>query len=102
MDSYDIVADAVRKYWNEVSRHPCEVIAFFYQRYDWESDKDWRFEQELCMPNSSSDFNTVEFLDDFCEGETEVKDIKIVPLDDILDYYVNTKLPADSQNQQLS
>ena len=88
MNSYDIIADAVRKYWNKVSQHPCEVIAFFYQRYDFESDNDWRFEQELCMPHSSSDFNTVEFLDDFCEGETEVKDIKIVALDDILDYYV--------------
>ena len=98
MDSYDIVADAVRKYWNEVSHYTCDVIAFFYQKYDFESDKDWRFEQELCMPHSSGDFNTVEFLDDFCEGETEVKDIRIVPLDDILDYYVETKLSADSQN----
>lgn len=99
MDSYDIIADTVRKYWNEVSRHPCDVIAFFYQRYDYESDNDWRFEQELCMPYSSDDFNTVEFLDDFCEGETEVKDIRIVPLDDILDYYVETKLTNDIHDQ---
>lgn len=38
MNSYDIVADTVRKYQNEVSHYPCDVIAFFYQRYDYDHE----------------------------------------------------------------
>lgn len=88
MNSYDIVADAVRDYWSNVKGYPCDVIAFFYQKYAHESDKEWCWMQELCFPHSSGDYNTVEFLSDFCEGETDVKDLKIAALDDILDYYV--------------
>lgn len=40
MDSYDIVAEAVRKFWRE--NRPQPVIAFFYQKYDYDNEWEWR------------------------------------------------------------
>lgn len=85
MNSDSIIADAVTKYWRETSLYPCDVVAFFYQKYDFESK--WERCRELCSPHSSDNYSTVCFMNDFCEGQACVKEIKIVKLDDILDFY---------------
>lgn len=54
-DSYDFVAEAVRKYWEDT--YPQDVVAFFYQKYDFENEWDWQ--EELVMCESSSDIETV-------------------------------------------
>lgn len=90
MNSYDIIADAVRKYWKEDM--PIKVVAFFYQKYDFESDDEWEWCEELVYPNGSDDWKTVIFHSDFCEGETCVKDVKIVALDTITQYYTENVL----------
>lgn len=81
--SSDVVADAVRAYWK--TYYPRTVIAFFYQKY--EHDLEWEWCEELVECNASDDYETVIFQNDFCEGQTCVKDISIVPLEDIIDYY---------------
>jgi hypothetical protein len=89
-NSYDIVAEAVRKYW--VENYPQPVIAFFFQKFDYENDNEYRWHSELVECQSIDDYKTVIFLYDFCEGETCVKDLQIVSLEDVLDYYVKNIL----------
>lgn len=87
--SSDVVADAVRGYWKTC--YPRTVIAFFYQKYEYDSE--WEWCEELVECNASDDYETVIFQSDFCEGQTCVKDISIVPLEDIVDYYIKN-LPS--------
>lgn len=83
MDSCDIIAEAVRNYWKK--EYPQDVVVFFYQKYDYETD--WRQCEELAIAHSDSDYESITFLNDFCEGETDVKDIHIVPLWIVLSTY---------------
>ena len=85
MDSYDIIEKAVQKYWKET--YPQDVIAFFYQKYDYESDDKWEHCNELVMVVSDSDYEDMEFEIDFCEGQTDVKDIHIVSLREVMEFY---------------
>lgn len=88
MTSYDIIADKVRVFWKR--SYPRNVIAFFNQKYEHETE--WEHHAELVFPESSNDFDTVIFEDDFCEGQTEVCDIMIIPLDRIIEFYYNNIL----------
>lgn len=83
IDSYTIIAQAVREFW--INSIPQPVIAFFYQKY--ERQKEWEWHEELITCNGSDDYETVIFECDFCEGQTQVKNIKIVPLNEITSYY---------------
>lgn len=83
MNNYDIVAQAVIEYWKNTI--PQVVIAFFYQKYDFESE--WEWCEELIEPYGANDYETVLFQYDFWEGQTQIKDIKIVPLDEITTFY---------------
>lgn len=85
MNSYDIVAKAVREFWQE--NDPQEVIAFFYQKYAHEESWEWHEELVLCF--ASNDYENMEFLNDFCEGQTCVKDLTIVPLSDVTEFYAD-------------
>lgn len=80
MNSYAIVEKAVLEYWDKT--YPQEVIAFFYQKYAHDDKWEWCEELVEC------DDSTVVFLNDFCEGQTCVKDMTIVPLDEIISFYV--------------
>ena len=93
-DSYDFVAEAVRKYWEET--YPQDVVAFFYQKYEYEQEWDWH--EELVECESSYDCQTVTFLYDFCEGQTCVKDITVVPLREITSYYTRNELWKTEKN----
>ncbi len=81
-DSYDIVGGAVVEYWK--ANYPCDVIAFFYQKY--EHEKEWEWCEELILSCSSQNYE-LEFASDFCEGQTCVKDIHIVPLHTVTEFY---------------
>lgn len=85
-DSYDIIGNAVREYWKQEG-FATDVIVFFFQKYSHE--KEWEHCQELVMCHSDSDFEHVEFLSDFCEGQTQVKNIHIMKLDKVTDFYYN-------------
>lgn len=85
MNSYDIIANAVREYWER--NYPTDVVAFFYQKYEFERDDEWEWCEELVFPQGSDNWETVIFQNDFCEGQTCVKDITIVELDKITSYY---------------
>ena len=86
MDSYDIIAKAVRDYVViQMKDDRCidnDYIVHFYQKYDW-SDK-WEECTEIItwqdLPNG-----TIEFSSDFCEGQTEVKDIVVMALYEVGD-----------------
>lgn len=82
-NSYDIIGDAVRSFWRKT--YPQTVIAFFSQKYEFETE--WEHCEELIYPESSYDCDSVVFHCDFCEGQTEVKDIMIVPLEKIIEFY---------------
>lgn len=85
MNSYDIIANAVREYWKR--NYPTDVVAFFYQKYEFERDDEWEWCEELIFPQGSDNWETVIFQNDFCEGQTCVKDITIVELEKITSYY---------------
>ena len=89
MNSYDIVGNAVREYWKKYCL-PCDVVCFFYQKYEWENN--WEWCEELVECDSDSDFESITFHSDFCEGQTMVKDLKIVPLWEVTELYTKTKL----------
>lgn len=95
-DSYDFVAEAVRKYWEDT--YPQDVVAFFYQKYEYEQEWDWH--EELVECESSSDYQTVYFLNDFCEGQTRVKDITVVPLSEVTSYYARNELWKTEENYE--
>lgn len=97
MDSYDIIADKVRSFWKET--YPQDVIAFFFQKYDFESEWQWEYCEELASPNSSDDYETVIFETDFCEGQTEVTDVKIVSLEEIIQFYRDNFREENSNGQ---
>lgn len=86
-NTYDYVQEAVVRYWKQKGHYPQEMIAFFYQKYEHEDR--WEWCQELIECESSDDYESVTFLNDFCEGQTEIKSLKVVPLEQILDYYVD-------------
>lgn len=79
MNSYDIVANEVKRYWNELADKNLPVdnfyIVHFYQKYEW-SDK-W---EECTEIIECQDGHHVDFMMDFCEGQTQVKDLCIYTL----------------------
>lgn len=79
MNSYEIVAEEVKKYWNYLVDNgaPVDVfyIAHFYQKYE-KSDK-W---EECTEIIECQDGHNVVFQMDFCEGQTQVKDLCIYSL----------------------
>ena len=93
-DSYDFVAEAVRKYWEDT--YPQDVVVFFYQKYEYEQEWDWH--EELVECEGSSDYQTVYFLNDFCEGQTCVKDITVAPLSEVTSYYARNELWKTGEN----
>lgn len=95
-DSYSIVADAVREYWK--SHHFAEpVIAFFYQKYEYESDTEWEWCEELIENSATDDFETVIFQFDFCEGQTCVKELVVVPFDKVTEYYTKNVIKGNAE-----
>jgi hypothetical protein len=89
--SDDIIANAVREYWE--TSIPRDVVVFFSQKYDSESK--WERCEEVALCYASDDYSTVQFLSDFCEGQTCVKDVTIVPLTDVISYYYDNKMRGD-------
>lgn len=87
MDSYDIIASAVKAYWQK-SHFPRDVVVYFWQKYDHEEDWEWCGEVVFC--HSDTDYDNLSFLNDFCEGQTCVDIIEIVPLTEVIhQYYIN-------------
>lgn len=87
-NSYDYIADAVRTYWENT--FPQDVVAFFRQKYSY--DDKWESLGEVVFCEGYDDYETISSLNDFCEGQTCVKDITIVPLLEVIEYYASEKL----------
>lgn len=88
--SYDIVGEAVRKFlnnnwpdWNIDNQ--IQVLTIFKQKYDF--DTEW--DEESCMLTYDRDKDEIWFDWDFCEGQSEVKDIEIYLVDDLEDFFVD-------------
>ena len=79
----DIVAETVKKFWDE-HKEVGTVVCFFDQKYEYEEE--WDHVRVLAEPYQG-DWDVVEFEWDFYEGQTEIKNIKIAFLDDILDKF---------------
>ena len=96
--SEEIIEREIRKFWK--TTYPQEVIAFFYQKYKHE--KEWEWYAELATPDSSDNYTTVYFENDFCEGQDCVKDLTIVPLSEITEYYAFRVLgkPRESDTKE--
>ena len=96
MDSYDVIAGAVKDYW-EVN-YPQDVVAFFQQKYSW--DDKWERCEELVECNGIDDYENMTFLTDFCEGQTEVKDVVITPLREVTAFYYKRKIEKHESKPQ--
>ena len=88
MDSYDVIVGAVKDYWKV--NYPQDVVAFFRQKYSW--DDKWERCEELVECHGSDDYENMSFLSDFCEGQTEVKDVVIIPLREVTAFYYKWKI----------
>lgn len=87
MNVEDQICEEVLKFWNkEGVREP--VIAFFDMKYAHEVK--WEHYSELITDNTEYDADevTVCFENDFWEGQQDVKNIKIVGLDKIIERWV--------------
>lgn len=86
MDSYDIIAKAVRDYVVlQMKNKRCvdnDYIVHFYQKYKWENN--WHECTELVSFEDAPN-GTIIFDSDFCEGQTEVKDIVVIALYEVGD-----------------
>lgn len=98
MDNYTIIADMVRSFWK--ATYPQTVIVFFFQKFDFESE--WEYCEELVYPHGSDDYDSVVFHNDFCEGQTEVKDIRIVSLDEIIQFYRDNSYKQSANNNAVN
>ena len=90
MNSYDVIAGAVKDYWKV--NYPQDVVAFFQQKYSW--DDKWERCEELVECNGIDDYENMTFLSDFCEGQTEVKDVVIIPLREVTELYYKRKIES--------
>ena len=84
-NTYDYVAHAVRSYWKV--HYPQDMVAFFFQKYGHESEWEWR--EELIQCEGSDDYENLTFVNDFCEGQTDVKCLTVIPLEQVLHFYSN-------------
>ena len=88
MDSYDVIAEAVKGYWKD--EYPQDVVVFFQQKYSW--DDEWERCEELVECHGSDDYENMTFLSDFCEGQTEVKDVVVVSLREVTMFYSSMQI----------
>lgn len=86
--SVDIVSNETRECWKKMG-YPDDMVAFFYQKNDYENE--WEWITAIMQCESSSDFETVWPSWDFDEGHTHVKDLTLVPLDEVLVFYAEQK-----------
>ena len=82
--SQDVLAEQVKKYWGKIG-YPHDVVCYFKQKYS--RDEEWDTCYTIAECESSFNFDTIIFSDDFCEGQEDIKDIHIVDLEKVLDYY---------------
>lgn len=90
-DTYDYVAEAVRDYWNKT--HPQDMVAFFEQKYDDPYDKEWIEMEELIESEGDLSDNII-FHNDFNEGQTMIRNLEVVPLYDVLQFYRQHKIES--------
>lgn len=81
MNSEDIIAKAVKQFWED-GDIAYDCVVFFEQKYHHE--KVW--EKIDCIVYACD--NGMVFDYDFCEGQTDVRSIKIVKLSDVIDFFV--------------
>ena len=97
-NSYDVIANKVREYWK--NNFPQDVIVFFEQKYSY--DTTWGVHQELVECESDTNCESVTFLNDFCEGQTQVRNIKIVPLSIVTQYYYDDVIKNENMKLHLA
>lgn len=60
----------------------------FTKKYEYGSDKDWKWQEEVVLADGCGG---MEFLTDFCEGQTCVKNLTLIPLYTVLRQYSESK-----------
>ena len=88
MTGYDIISQEILKYYNDLERYPdMNVIAYFEMKYDHEK----RYSKVRVLVRIYNDWKTSRYAFDydydFWEGQQDIRNIRIVPLDEILDKY---------------
>lgn len=77
MTGYDVVGEQIKEYWK--SHHICDVVVLILV--------DGSEVETVAFCESDSDPEHVTFLDDFWEGEEDVRVQKIKPLYEVLEIY---------------
>jgi len=85
MRSCTIVYNAVMSFWKKTCFQP--VVVFFSQKHEFEDE--WEQHAEIAYPDNY--YDDVVLMDHFCDGQTEVKDIKIVPIDELVQFYIDNR-----------
>lgn len=94
-DTYDLVKEKVLEFYD--STHPQDVVVFFEQRY---ASGVWEKLEVLVEFEYSytSEPDRMTFQWDFCEGQTEARNIVVVPFDEILNYYRENVIEKENDN----
>lgn len=87
----DILAVAVRQFWEE-KYQPETVVCFFEQRYEFQKESDKCIVIAECDRDIFYNEDDIIFDYDFCEGQTVLENLKIVPLRYICEYYYQNEL----------
>lgn len=86
MNSEKIIEQEVRKFWKNKG-YNVDVVCFFKQAYENSSFEYCKVIVECDNDSENSDTVGLTFGWDFCEGQTLVKDLHIIELYKVLDYY---------------
>lgn len=85
-NSEKIIEQEVRKFWKN-NGYNVDVVCFFKQAYENDTFEYCDVIVECDNDSENSDTVGIEFSWDFCEGQTRVKDLHIIELYKVLDYY---------------
>lgn len=85
-NSASIIEQEVRKFWKN-NGYNVDVVCFFKQAYENDTLEYCEVIVECDNDSENSDTVGLTFNYDFCEGQSVVKDLHIIELYKVLDYY---------------
>ena len=87
MTSEDIIRVAILTFLGRFPGFEGQLAVMFDQKYEHEKEKDWERIQTVADISWNKDAPVIEFYDDFCEGQTDVRRVTITPLDIVLNWF---------------
>ena len=82
MTGYDIIEDKIIEYYESNKGIQGDVFCIFEMKYSYETE--WTKYMEPALYSG----DCYEFVNDFCEGQQEIRNILIVPFEEVVNYWL--------------